>query len=208
MAPSPPPENSGGGGQPESEGDAVLLNSAGRVPADKVETTVSGSVSGSDLTISVNGVASQPITLPSSNESEIWDEINLDNFPNDWVINDRIRLLLKIEVNAGASDWNTTPTVLSLSTGNNQLTQMLEYNITNTDGQSTPILCTNTNEIATNKCIYMIAGSSRAVSAINSGYILTIDAFCINGGGNKTIKELISLTRNKDFIYKMYRLRK
>lgn len=53
-----------GGGQAESEGDAVLLNSAGKVPADKVETTVSGSVSGSDLVVNVNGVASNPIGLP------------------------------------------------------------------------------------------------------------------------------------------------
>ena len=54
-----------GGGQAESEGDAVLLNSAGKVPADKVETTVSGTVGVSGLIVNVNGVASQPIELPT-----------------------------------------------------------------------------------------------------------------------------------------------
>lgn len=83
MAPSPPPENSGGGGQAESEGDAVLLNSAGKVPADKVETTVSGSVSGSDLTININGVASQPITLPASGGKQVIDFNNREDFINN-----------------------------------------------------------------------------------------------------------------------------
>lgn len=46
-----------------------------------------------------------------SGGGEVWEEVDLDNFPTDWVEGDRIKLCLNFEYSIQAGSWTSTPSV-------------------------------------------------------------------------------------------------
>ena len=75
----------GGGEQAVSAGDAVLFGSDGKIP--------------SNLKPDVGG-------------GEVWEEVDLNNWPTDWVDGDRIKICINnSRYDVTAESWDTLPTL-------------------------------------------------------------------------------------------------
>ena len=47
---------------------------------------------------------------------EVWEEVDLDNFPTDWIEGDRIKLCLNFDYSIQAANWTSTPSVSQYAT--------------------------------------------------------------------------------------------
>ena len=89
MARSPHLVASGGGVQASNEGDAVLLGSDGKIPSN---------------------------VLPDVGGGEVWEAVDLNNWPTDWVDGDRIKICIKeSRYPITAESWDTLPTLGNLT---------------------------------------------------------------------------------------------
>lgn len=143
---------------------------------------------------------------------EVWEEVNLSNFPTDWVETDRVKVMFKIGFNVNVSSWSSSPSSITLSGGNDiRVTNITEYklhnivdNIDNATKPYNPIICDH----VPNYIVNIMVRNIKNVSSWNSNILFLIEGIVFNGGGNKSSS--ISITRNnlKDYIYKMWRLKK
>lgn len=93
----------------KSEVSAIGISTSGNVATVNGKTAnivnnVSGSVSGSNLTINVNGVASEAITLPNGGGTSIddkwlWENIDKTDWPSDFESGDLIRMIIDVGIN-------------------------------------------------------------------------------------------------------------
>ena len=69
--------------------------------------SIGGSVTGNKLTINVNGINSQSISLPSGSGSGSgnWEELDISNLPTDFEVNDFILVVPKVDTNVTGTSW-------------------------------------------------------------------------------------------------------
>ena len=143
---------------------------------------------------------------------EVWEEVSLTNFPTDWIETDRVKVMFKIGFDVNVSSWSSSPSSITLSAGNDiRVTNITEYklhnivdNINNATIPYNPIICDH----VPNYIVIITVRNIKNASSWNSGTLFLIEGTVFNGGGNKSSS--ISITRNnlKDYISKMWRLKK
>ena len=145
-----------------------------------------------------------------SSGGEVWEEINLSNWPTNWVEGDRIRIIVKVNIDVNASNWATAPSKCDLSPSNGDLSDVIEITVTSKDGVSIPAYTCKRNTPHLSNSVYLIGIGPRPYTSMNSGYIISINGFCFNGGGHKEALAHVYTgnTSSLDYIYKAWRLKK
>ena len=139
---------------------------------------------------------------------EVWEEINMSNFPTDWVNGDRIKLMLvkSYEVSTHPSSWTSPP--LSSPTINEYsfpsmiiettlYTDSNYYNLIKLQGNSNAMYAT-----------YLTIGSVKNFNG-NTHVVATLSMEAFNGAGRTSIKyTTISSADNNLSLIRLWRLKK
>ena len=134
---------------------------------------------------------------------EVWEEVDLSNFPTDWAAGDRVKFMTKIVINASATNWKTTPNQPTIYSSIDNLS-IFEIEIPN-------------STINTSMLIYYDANTSYIGSVYirsiigttwNSGNIMDLGAYVFNNAG--CASQFLTITRSNvsTYISKMWRLKK
>ena len=149
-----------------------------------------------------------PIEVSSG---EVWEEVNLSNFPTNWDENDRLKIQLKASINnrKGPTDWNTAPntnnTDVRISSSYVNL-HILEYNISRSIDAKTPI-----DILLTDRIFGILTFTLSNNIELNSGTIGSLKLYVFNGGGssgNTHKSETITTSNITTYVYKMWRLKR
>ena len=143
---------------------------------------------------------------------EVWEEVDLSNFPTNWTNGDRIKIQfnasLALQTNS-INSWTTAPTTSNLvykipSNIINRIT--VEAMITDSGVAGSTVL----EVVSASKFFaFLSVKFNKTTSSINSGDICKLSAMILNGGGtleNPTIN--ITSANASTYIHKMWRLKK
>ena len=173
------------------------------------DTAINGKVSiaqgsanaGKVLVIGSDGNVT-PTEVPAG--GEVWEEVDLNNFPKNWTNGDRIRVSFKLAVSSSASNWNSALSEPSISINSNGLF-------------SDPIEVTlrSGGEFPCNAPFYLNSGGTyvavltlektKYIDNMNMyGELFSIKGIVFNQSGCK----IAYYTAKKDSVYKMWRLKR
>ena len=136
---------------------------------------------------------------------EVWEEVDLNNFPTDWVDGDRIKVFFTAALNQPASSWNSAPTTSTIVIGDYNRSAAVEVTI-RTDSYSpyTPLYCI----AGSNTCGIILLGLVSPLSDFNSkGNLFRLNAVVFNGAGKSTADKIIKASNLATGVYKMFRLK-
>ena len=178
-----------------------IPNISGKV--DKAQgVSNAGKVLGSNASGNV-----EPITVKSG--GEVWEEVDLSNFPNDWVNDERVKIQLRcIQQNGGtATSWTSTPSqITNISTygkGNGSTKEV--YLSTSAYYLDTPVQI----DVAINYVLVISIGNLHILSDWNSSktkFKILVSSF--NAGGRVKYEYSVDSSNISNFVYKMWRLKK
>ena len=173
------------------------------------DTAINGKVSiaqgsanaGKVLVIGSDGNVT-PTEVPAG--GEVWEEVDLNNFPKNWTNGDRIRVSFKLAVSSSASNWNSALSEPSISINSNGLF-------------SDPIEVTlrSGGEFPCNAPFYLNSGGTyvavltlektKYIDNMNMyGELFSIKGIVFSQSGCK----IAYYTAKKDSVYKMWRLKR
>ena len=134
---------------------------------------------------------------------EIWEEVDLSNFPTDWSAGDRVKFMTKIVINASASNWNTAPKTPTIYSSIENLS-IFEIKIPDSTINTSILIYYEANaSYITSVYIRSITGATW-----NSGNIMNLGAYVFNNKG--CTSQFLTITRSNvsTYISKMWRLKK
>lgn len=136
---------------------------------------------------------------------EEWEEVDLNNWPNNWVVGDRIRIFAyELTATLSAGSWTTKPTINTVSVNTNFTWPLIEFSVPN--GSSNASICSITNGPA-----YIRIGRLELASVSNmndGGSIAGMTALVFNGAGVVTKSINVSESNIGSYFYKVWRLKK
>lgn len=161
---------------------------------------------GKVLGIGVDGNVT-PVDVGSS--GEVWEEVDLANFPTDWAIGDRFKLILKTYVGIATfpTAWSSSIPQISLGVGTVPSSPVVEF-IIDDNVQNTNVPVYNNN--FSNAIGYININEIRADNEINTGdYFIRLTYGAFNGNMHTFKSQNIakSLGNITTYIYKMWRCR-
>ena len=134
---------------------------------------------------------------------EVWEEVDLNNWPTNWTNNERIKIQFDVRVRASASNWATSPLVNNVTTGDKSA--IIEILI---ESDSYPVI--PVSSIGRTYCwSFVFINHIYPISNWNSANsnIMSLTSSAINGKGQASYITT-NLTPTNPIISKMYRLKK
>lgn len=138
---------------------------------------------------------------------EVWEEVDLNNWPTNWAVGDRIKVELNsysvyVNLSSGSGWSNGVISTAYPSKIENGTTTILEFTVNTAQGLYTPICF----DFASNMYISFIGIALDSVEQLNSGYIFGMQsgAFC----GNSIKRDGGSITPSNGYIKRLWRLKK
>lgn len=182
-----------------TDGNNMTLNG----DSVQIVKTVTGSVSGNNLTIGVNGVNSSVITLPSG---ENWEELDLSNLPTDFNVNDIIAVSFCIDVNLSVNSWSSAISNYNIISGETNSDFKFFKIESNAQALNTLIgikVLNNSSAIVEN-----YIDSILGVNSWNTDALFEPRSVAFNGKGSNTAYSL-TIRRNNvnQYINSIYRIR-
>ena len=174
------------------------------------DTAINGKISiaqGSSNAGKVLVVGSDGNVAPGNvSGGEVWEEVNLSNFPTDWVIGDRIKVICYVlnRTSAGVSSWNTTISDYTVTPSNTMICSAKEFMLTSGFSiyEIMQVGCSSSS---------VTIGSLAIGSAENfngNGTIIKFNPFCFNSANLKEVVVHVNRDNLTSFVYKMWRLKK
>lgn len=179
-------------------------------------------VAGKEVYVPIGKIATldsdgNPTNFTSGGEE--WEEVNLSNFPTDWVANERIKVQIKpfvASTSLSPYKWSTPPSNVDVTVYNNPSVQTfkratVEISISddNTNGLSfvqVPI------SIDYSGLQYLSIITIKAISSYTTfnsgGTLFTIEGMVVNGGGIYVKSVNITSSNLSSYVEKIYRLKK
>lgn len=135
---------------------------------------------------------------------EVWEEVNLSNFPNDWVAGDRVKFSHKIVLNGSANSWTSRPTGQNLTTGtiNSGITEIV-ISGSNADNRELISLISYSSNI---NIIYIV--NIKSANNWNSNSIMDLEGVVFNSGGTTNASLTITRSNISTYFSKMWRLKR
>lgn len=159
----------------------------------------SASISDNHLVLTKGNGNSDEIVLPSGDD---WEEVDLNNWPTDWVANTEVEIDFNIEGSASASSWTSTISKASISAG----TSHKIVRIVLTDALTTPgilIYFTNTGDYVLPICISSIQSYIRWNTT--NEVIITINYRAFNYAGAYAGSEPLKTTEIIPYVHSIKR---
>lgn len=154
-----------------------------------------------------------PVNAGGSSGGEVWEEIDLSNFPRDWAEGDMLRICHNVRcgVDNEPATWSNSPTVAPSIGAQSNATPSLPI---------TTHLMSSTTDVHNNTIVYSYSPSNdkyimdviihkvSSYSAINSGDIIIIyKARIYNAGGFKMATKTVSQSEVSTYFKKAWRCR-
>lgn len=186
-----------------SEGQITELDG---MVAGKVNINQGSANAGKVLGISGDGNVS-PIEPPSG--GEVWKEVDLNNWPTNWVSGDKVRIIIDSYVTGTSSNsWNTIPPTIGIyGKDGNHLSNIVEFIIPENATQSNIPLSMYFERYSLNA---LAISSIKPVTSWNTnGHDkIRINGYRFNGGGLAEDGVNISNSNITQYVHKMWRLKK
>lgn len=148
----------------------------------------------------------EPVTVSTG---EVWEEVNLSNFPNDWVEGDRLKIQIRGEIsnNTPPASWTTAPTSamnIKLNTYDANL-EVYEFRVLNYSDNSRPV-----DILLTSDFLGILVFSLGSRTELNKGTIGRLKLNVLNGGGSAPGHKSVTITTSNitTYVFKMWRLKK
>lgn len=194
-----------------SSGNTISINGTSAT----IVKSVTGSVSGGNLTVGVNGINSSPITIPTGASIE---NIDVTNIPTDFKEGDYLILTFKeFKLSTSLpSNWDTEPNTVTynqIEPGNRVGASCIIRisSTTNYPNVSLEVRCSpSTGGNFTSMIMYNIDSVGTLTSWNNPTYssqIIGLRMFNFNAGGAKFTEFGITKTEFSNWIVSMYRIR-
>lgn len=150
------------------------------------------------------------VTLVDAGGGEVWEEVDLNNWPTDWVAGDRIRIISNIQFNSPfPSNWGSAPSGGSYATGAEyREIEYILYGGGSGNEPRTPIWFYSNNYICCLSILQKVGDVVVYNRANNDDVIIQINTIYWNGGGRGNQPINIDHSNKASYINKMYRLRK
>ena len=191
-----------------SSGNIMSINGT----SANIVNSVTGSVSGGNLTIGVNGINSSPIEIGGGGSQ--WENIDLSNIPSDFRVGDLIYIELIKDVSGGTQGWDRAPTSsdIRIYTPSQAIDQRehLAFMFVLQDWDSSHVenikRSTDTSLIALTVSVSRASYWNRKQAGLNQ---LNIRAMIYNGAGsyNSSDAILVSFASPTNDIYILKRMR-
>ena len=136
---------------------------------------------------------------------EVWEEVDPNNFPTDWIAGDRVKINFNILVDAGTTNWSTAPSEIVLQSTYSNLDRIYEFEIPNeTHTTENLIYYRGTTSYINSAYVTVIYGAN----SWNSDVIFSISANCHNGGGSKSTSINLARSDVPTYFGKIWRLKR
>ena len=140
---------------------------------------------------------------------EVWEEVNLSNFPKNWVEGDRVKIIFKQEVNVTAvGEWTTAPCNMTTNQNNTRGGAIFEFEI-GASGSSACLVDFVKYSSPPNSIGFVIAKTTDVANWNGANnYMMSLIAIAFNG--KTCVNETKSVKTNSvsTYISKMWRLKK
>ena len=159
---------------------------------------------GSIAMLDANG---NPMNFTAGGGGEVWEEVDLSNFPADWVNGERFKASFKIETTLTntVSNWTTSISSNSINFINTtKTTPFIEFTIPITTNSQNSIVEINYTSGTLNLAW---VNAINTANNFNANNIIQIVAIAFNGTGYKVGSLMINRTNISTYIDKMYRLK-
>ena len=135
---------------------------------------------------------------------EVWEEVNLSNFPSDWVAGDRVKFTHKIVLNGSASSWTEFPKGQNLTTGtiNSGITEVT-ISESSADNRELISFIAYSNNI---NIIYIV--NIKSAGEWNSNNIMDLEGVVFNSKGKPGASLTITRSNISTYFSKMWRLKR
>lgn len=145
--------------------------------------------------------------LESAGGGEVWEEVDLTNFPTDWTEKDRFKIIFNVTPGASSvSSWTSKPSTafINIDKYSTYRRKVLEFSL---EGSVIDRTLINFKE-GTNCLLFSDVGLNPASYFNGSGTIFSLYGFAFNAGG-VTVSSVLNVTRSNlaQCVYKMWRLK-
>lgn len=174
--------------------DVATVNDIPNI-SGKVDKAQGVSNAGKVLGIGSDGNVT-PVTVSSGGEN--WEEVDLSNFPNNWVSGERIKVAFKCYYASSSS--NTT-----IETRTGPTTPLIEFIIPPSfTGMNTILYSSAPDEYLRINNV----GGPNEFNGGGMGYVFWLEAYNTSGSSTSVAEVRIDTSKLSTYIYKMYRLKK
>ena len=147
-------------------------------------------------------------TIPSSGEE--WEEVDLSNWPTNWVSGDKIKIVTKtmVVVYPGPSSWSASLSSQTININGNQNAYSNEIAIELTNNEKL-YGCDLYSRYTSEAISYLRLLSVSEYTKFNSGDdLMILSGLAFNGSGTKQALLYIKPSNIATYIHKMWRLKK
>ena len=140
---------------------------------------------------------------------EVWEKVDLSNFPKNWVAGDRVKIIFKQHINqSSVGEWKTASITMGTNQNNTSGGAIFEFEL-GTSGVSACLIDFNTYSIPPNS-IGLVIASTTNVADWNGANKNMMFLKSIAFNGNTCVSEIktISITSVSTYISKMWRLKR
>lgn len=178
-----------------AQGDISDLD---RLVAGKVNIMQGTANAGKALIVGTDG------NVSTGNAGDTWKEIDLNNWPTDWIVGDKIKFVSKISFNVTASNWTTKPSSVTIS---NITSYRNTFEIEVSDGDRAVFMPPYFNDSYPNWIVTYILWIQPASTLNSGGTIFNVSSRAFNAAGCESGFDSITPSNISTYIYKAYRLR-
>lgn len=188
----------------------ATVNDIPVVPDISGKVDIAQGVSNAGKVLGINASGNVEPTVIDSG-GEVWEEVNLSNFPTDWVNGDRVKIKFSISC-ASTSQSYTSQITLNSGAGNARtVTSIKEYELPTEEVGNSSFIYDLLRFNCTSACVETMFIHELFPASVWNGSnpILTIKSKAFNGS-YITSGDGISITRNNitTYVKKMWRLKK
>lgn len=140
---------------------------------------------------------------------EVWETVDLSNFPKNWVTGDRVKMIFKQNINPSAvGEWATATCSMSTNQNNTDGGAIFEFELGTSYGSACLVNFTSYS-IPPNSIGLVIAETTNVVNWNGANnYMMSLVSITFNG--NNCVSETKSIKTNSvsTYVQKMWRLKK
>ena len=137
---------------------------------------------------------------------EVWEEVDLVNFPTDWTVGDIIRVQHRVDMTAGfCSSWTSAPSVEPVITFSPEYTSIITTHVIGNHDYKTPVIFT----APTGEFIRYVGFSVLSTDELNTqtGNLMQYQGYLFNGNGLHYTNQFIKKSNITERISKIWRYR-
>ena len=184
-----------------SSGNTMSINGT----SANIVNSVTGSISGGNLTIGVNGINSSPIEIASGGSQ--WEELNLSSLPTDFVDGDYLIVTCDAVVSCIVSSWTNSPNASGMHITNKDTMTFLTRIGVETSKQTIGVSRVGTSGTSAIILYYLTYVGTANEWNTGSGELFNFECVAFNGASASFANDSVTRADVSTSINKIIRMR-